>query len=256
MKTVLEAAKQLGSGATHVALGDKFRRVAFTLAEVLITLGIIGVVAALTLPTVIQNYQKQVTVNKLKKAYSVLGQVAQKSIAGNGAIDFTTGEKLDATTVEKFFATYWLPYFNGVKVFPDRQQPSLNNNLGQYKYRNGYLEIYSIGTIYDNGRIFFSTIDGTTYAVSIMSWKAGENGNVAVYATSQTVRVDINGIKPPNTYGKDVFNFEVDFEKGIARPSCANCETSHINNICNANGNYCSTKIIRDGWKIKSDYPW
>lgn len=256
MKTVLEAAKQLGSGATHVALCDKYRRIAFTLAEVLITLGIIGVVAALTLPTVIKNYQKHVTITRLQKAYSILGQVAQKSIADNGSIDLVAGEAVNATTVETFFATYWLPYFNGVKVFPDRQQPSLNNNLGQYKYRNGYLEIYSIGTIYDNGRIFFSTIDGTTYAVSIMSWKAGENGNVAVYDTSQTVRVDINGIKPPNTYGKDVFNFEVDFEKGIARPSCANCETSHINNICNANGNYCSTKIIRDGWQIKSDYPW
>ena len=86
------------------------------MAEVLITLGIIGVIAALTLPTVIQNYQKQVTVNKLKKAYSVLGQVAQKSIADNGSIDLASGEKVDAATVEKFFNTYWLPYFNGVNA--------------------------------------------------------------------------------------------------------------------------------------------
>ena len=42
----------------------------FTLAEVLITLGIIGVVAAITLPTVIQNYQKQVLVTQLKKMYA------------------------------------------------------------------------------------------------------------------------------------------------------------------------------------------
>lgn len=41
---------------------------AFTLAEVLITLGVIGVVAAMTLPTLIQNYQEQEYVNKLKKA--------------------------------------------------------------------------------------------------------------------------------------------------------------------------------------------
>ena len=40
--------------------------VGFTLAEVLITLGIIGVVAALTLPSVIQKYQKKVTVERLK----------------------------------------------------------------------------------------------------------------------------------------------------------------------------------------------
>ena len=65
-KSVSEAAKQLGSGATHVAHCDKLRRAAFTLAEVLITLGIIGVVAALTLPTLIQNHQKQVYVTQLK----------------------------------------------------------------------------------------------------------------------------------------------------------------------------------------------
>lgn len=229
---------------------DLHKKVAFTLAEALITLGIIGVVAALTLPTVIKNYQKQVTITRLQKAHSILGQVAQKSIADNGEIDLVSGEKVDATTVEKFFATYWLPYFNGVKVYPYEQPQKLNNGKNQYKYLNGDIEIYSIGTIYHNGRIFFTTVDGTSYAVSIMSWKAGENGDEAVYSTSQTVRVDINGIKPPNTYGKDVFNFEVDFEKGVVRPTCAGCFESTVNNICKVNGNYCSAKIIRDGWKI------
>ena len=232
------------------------KKAAFTLAEVLITLGIIGIVAALTLPTVIQNYQKQVTITRLQKAYSILGQVAQKSIADNGAIDLVAGEKLNEDVVKKFFNTYWLPYFNGVKVFPDRQPPSLNNGTDQYKYRNGELEIYSIGTIYYNGRIFFSTIDGTTYAVSIMAWKAGENGDVAVYSTSQTVRVDINGIKPPNTYGKDVFLFVVDFEKGIARPTCVGCSENTLSQNCRNTGGYCAAKIMKDGWKISDDYPW
>ena len=44
------------------------KRIAFTLAEVLITLGIIGVVAALTIPTLIQKYEKQVYITQLKKA--------------------------------------------------------------------------------------------------------------------------------------------------------------------------------------------
>ena len=47
---------------------------AFTLAEVLITLGIIGIVAAMTLPSLIANYQKKVTVNRLKQAYSMINQ--------------------------------------------------------------------------------------------------------------------------------------------------------------------------------------
>ncbi len=47
----------LAEGATQVDNSNNKRRFAFTLAEVLITLGIIGVVAALTVPTLIQNYQ-------------------------------------------------------------------------------------------------------------------------------------------------------------------------------------------------------
>ena len=47
---------------------------AFTLAEVLITLGIIGVVAAMTLPTVVNKYKEKETVTKLKKFYSIISQ--------------------------------------------------------------------------------------------------------------------------------------------------------------------------------------
>lgn len=61
---------------------------AFTLAEVLITLGIIGVVAAMTLPTVINNYKKQVAVNKLKKFYSVMTQAIQTEEARNDSLEY------------------------------------------------------------------------------------------------------------------------------------------------------------------------
>ena len=55
----------------------------FTFAEVLITLGVIGIVAALTLPSVIQNYQKKITVERLKKTYSTLAQAIQMSVKDN-----------------------------------------------------------------------------------------------------------------------------------------------------------------------------
>lgn len=48
--------------------------IAFTLAEVLITLAIIGVVAAMTIPSLIQKYKDQAAVSQLKKVYSVLTQ--------------------------------------------------------------------------------------------------------------------------------------------------------------------------------------
>ncbi len=71
-----------------------------------------------------------------------------------------------------------------------------------------------------------------------------------------SVIVDINGIKPPNTYGKDVFKFDINFEKGVVKPICSNDETDDINQNCKNSGSCCAAKIIRDGWEISDDYPW
>ncbi len=52
-------------------LKEKF---GFTLAEVLITLGIIGIVSAMTIPTLVKNYQTKVRDNQFKKVYATLNQ--------------------------------------------------------------------------------------------------------------------------------------------------------------------------------------
>ena len=70
MQNLSKSAFTLAEGATHVVNWDNSRKIAFTLAEVLITLGIIGVVAALTLPTVINNVHHKELETALKKQYS------------------------------------------------------------------------------------------------------------------------------------------------------------------------------------------
>ena len=64
---------------------NSLKKSAFTLAEVLITLGIIGVVAAITLPSLIQRNVEKQRVAQLKKAYSELSQAYNLAIAENGA---------------------------------------------------------------------------------------------------------------------------------------------------------------------------
>ena len=60
------------------------KKAAFTLAEVLITLAIIGVVAAMTIPTLISNYQEKATVSKVKQAFSIISQAYQLAKIENG----------------------------------------------------------------------------------------------------------------------------------------------------------------------------
>lgn len=169
----------------------------------------------MTLPSVIQNYKKQVTVTQLKEAYSTLGQVAQKAFADNGPAGFETGSKLNRDDVKDFFDTYWLPYFKGAQVYPERKQPNLNNNTNYYKLANGNL----------------MSQDG-------------------VYTSNQTVYIDVNGTKPPNTFGKDVFYFNVDFENGFVRPRGYNFPKAYVDNNCKTYGATCVAKIISDGWEI------
>ena len=71
----------IGEWATHVAHSHNIRRVAFTLAEVLITLGIIGVVAAMTIPTLIHKFQNKALETQYKKAVSIVSQVILKAKA-------------------------------------------------------------------------------------------------------------------------------------------------------------------------------
>src|SRR5574344_2338759 len=63
---------------------DGLKKSAFTLAEVLITLGIIGVVAALTIPTLMSNYKKSVVETRLLKFYSSINQAIALSEIDNG----------------------------------------------------------------------------------------------------------------------------------------------------------------------------
>ena len=57
---------------------------AFTLSEVLITLGIVGVVAALTIPALLANYRKKILASRLKKSYSVIQNTINTVNTENG----------------------------------------------------------------------------------------------------------------------------------------------------------------------------
>ena len=63
------------------------KRFGFTLAEVLITLGVIGVVAALTLPSVMSNYQKKLIAKQLEKTYADLENLIKSSEVDNGSFE-------------------------------------------------------------------------------------------------------------------------------------------------------------------------
>lgn len=81
----------------------------FTLAEVLITLGIIGIVAAMTIPTLISKNQKRVIEAKLKEDYSIIQQVI-KSNEGNDVDMSMILQDGNTDSQKEWFETYFAPY--------------------------------------------------------------------------------------------------------------------------------------------------
>lgn len=63
-------------------------KIAFTLAEVLVTLAIIGVVAALTLPSLIANYQEKARINQVIAAYAKLSEATKRIVLDEGELTY------------------------------------------------------------------------------------------------------------------------------------------------------------------------
>lgn len=95
-----------------------FKRLrAFTLAEVLITLGIIGVVAAMTIPTLMSNYREKVVLTRMQKFYSTFNQALMRSEADNGDMkNWTLGGWYDYDSNRVFYETYLKGYVNVTKT--------------------------------------------------------------------------------------------------------------------------------------------
>ena len=117
------------------------------MAEVLITLGIIGIVAAMTLPSLIKKHQRIETETRLKKAYSVINQAFLAAQAKHGeAKDWPEWE----TSAEEILKRYIAPEIKGAKVFASSESKS---NLMCYEgkfvgnYMNGNKESTQYGWI-------------------------------------------------------------------------------------------------------------
>ena len=95
------------------------KKAAFTLAEVLITLGIIGIIAAMTLPTLIANYQKKVVETRLISFYSKINQAYRMSYAENGdTVDWITSDKnYSYDEMVKWLEQYIFPYMKHMSVY-------------------------------------------------------------------------------------------------------------------------------------------
>ena len=224
----------------------------FTLAEVLITLGIIGVVAAMAIPTLINAIDKKSTVTKLQRAISVINHAQQLSDEGTGGLSPS-----DALTLgsEKYFKTYWAPYIRAVTYCDSYSKCGYSSNSPFYA-SNGRSK--SSLMLVHNSRVVFYTPDGFLYIITNARYNNNE-----IRENSANVVVDINGSKGPNRFARDVFVLQIktdgngivplgyDLADDEVKAGCSNSNQTEA-----VSQGYCAEWIRRNGWKIPVGYPW
>ena len=224
----------------------------FTLAEVLITLGVIGIVAAMTMPMLIGKYQKQVTVSKLQKVYSVLNQALERSEVDHEAYKYwPSGFEMGA---EAYFNLYWKPYLKVSHICQTYKDCGYKSNTPWISLDGSKV---ALSLVAPGARTTFLMEDG----ILIIMMVAGGSGASGVeLARADEVYVDINGPGKPNKMGRDVFLLSKTDEKGSKGfvPYGYKRSEQEINYVCSRNrtGAMCFAKIMADGWTIKDDYPW
>ncbi len=225
-------------GATHVALcdsvGSYFRHWcgAFTLAEVLITLGIIGVVAAMTMPSLMQNYKRQQATARIKKFVSVINQALISAENDLGPReDWVIGEMDNSDSAYNFLNTYIKPYIKSADI---EKRTLFGRNMATLRFVDGSQMSVKVGACYD-------------------------------------IWYDINGEKGPNEKGKDIFvfilcknggcNFNSNQVRGFYCAPTGEQFPTHEQLIDNCKnyrtdgGDWCTILLEQNGYEFPKDYP-
>ena len=212
----------------------KNRKAAFTLAEVLVTLGIIGVVSAMTIPTLMQNYQRQSYVTQLHKTYNEMSQALLRYQTDRNAINLTEAGLTDINSLDSFMKNYF-------KIVKDC----------------GMDETACFGSNYkkiDGSSINFMSTDSD----GVRAYVLANGASIAIISGSNYFHLDVNGKKGPNIVGRDTFAIKI-HSNGLLDELCnsAPCSAEEreqlFTNNCIKNSSLwwgCFGKILNDNWQM------
>lgn len=209
---------------------------AFTLAEVLVTLSIIGIVAALTIPSLIKDSQTSYLRTSWRHEYSLLSQATQRIVTENGGS--LQGLFASNHDIRDAYMTY---LSHNKSCNWDQSCGVCWTNSCTSKYLNGTsLDMnYYAGTVLNNG-------------TNLMFWFASADctHDAPLNACGQ-IFVDVNGTKQPNTIGKDIYSVWILKDRIV--PTGFQGDHYDLNTTCidgnttaNNQGLTCSAKYLKE----------
>ena len=205
----------------------------FTLAEVLIALVVIGIVSAITIPSLINKTNNEEAVSKLKKTYSTLSQATNQIIAEEGTSKASVGGWADNS--EHVYQLY---------------KSRLNNTKECGNTTKCFDQIKDVGYKRLDGKGFDTAwVEGSLTrrliladGVQITFLHKSDTCEFDTYSRTNRcveIGVDVNGAKKPNTWGRDAFRFAIT-DKGLQPYGC------DIDCIEQGGGSLCACKVLRE----------
>lgn len=194
----------------------------------LITIGIIGVVAGLTLPAVVSNYRKQVAESRLKKFYTTFNQAVLLAENKYGEIE------------------YW-------------DNADLYTPSGSGDWFNKYLGEFFESTEIDSKTGWYTTWiklpDGSAFGMRFGVQSTQTNFDMYFYPNANDIKKCNSG--KINCAGTKSFTFRFTPQNKLMpyNDYKNNLDREQLVALCHEQHNYCTSLIMRDGWKIEKDYP-
>lgn len=226
------------------------KKTGFTLAEILITLGIIGIVTAMIIPTLLKNTNNIELKTKWKKEYADLTNVTKLIMNDNGnniVGVFTSGESSMLTT-----------YSNYLKVAKVCSTDSVAEGCIASQFYKG-LDGTGTGGTDSFNRPGIILNDGTSiifYATTnaqALNCNRALDTNVPLSQTCGTLYIDVNGLKLPNTVGKDLFLIILTQTGAYAAGASTSSVLSNITNF-SVSCNPTNTTYTRRGMGCSAKY--
>lgn len=207
---------------------------AFTLAEVLITLGIIGIIAAMTIPTLMQKTQDAEFKTAWKKEFSVFSQANLNLVNENAGTLKGLCENNDGVCIRDNYAKY-------LKVIKTCDGSNIDGNCwpASWTRLNGdapwSTPASAAGVVLSDG------------AFAVFSWldKSCSYVDTGEMPVCGGISIDVNGVKKPNKIGKDIFSVHI--LSITIKPFGTPGDWTSINH-------YYDCDITKDGENCSADY--
>lgn len=234
-----------------------FKKMAFTLAEILIVLGLIGIVAELTIPTLIMSVGKEQELVGLKKAISMTNQALLQfttDLGCPGDLECTGIYPKAGTGDYSTFGDAFVKYLKVIKNCGITETGCFASSVSPY-----YDGRAPRGS-YDNpGQHYrFITADGMSYSITDETGYEckGGDGTGEMSKTCGDVLIDVNGPeKGPNNFGRDIFWFIIANAKGVKLYPRGGMDDggNRWTSTCIPTVKYgeaCAARIIEEGWQM------